>query len=60
MMVYVLLILMRVNPFLFNIQSPEVGGLLIIRVVITTVFFPIVAVALMKMLGLSNHSDLFD
>lgn len=52
MMVYVLLILMRVNPFLFNIQSPEVGGLLIIRVVITTVFFPMVAVALMKMLGL--------
>lgn len=51
-MVYVLLLLLQVNPYLFNIQDPKVQGLVIIRVVINTVLFPLVAIAMMKMLGL--------
>lgn len=51
-MVYFLLVLLKVNPYLFAVQGPKLQGLIIIQVAITTVFFPLIAVALMKMLGL--------
>lgn len=48
---YVLLLLLTVNPFLFSFQDPKVQGLIIINVFVTTIIFPLVSIAMLKMLG---------
>lgn len=57
---YVLLLLLTVNPFLFSIQDPKIEGLIIINVFVTTIIFPLVAVVMMKMLGLIQSIHMED
>jgi lipid-A-disaccharide synthase-like uncharacterized protein len=42
---------MQVNPYLFSFEDSKVQGLIIINVFITTIIFPLVSVAMLKLLG---------
>ena len=52
LLLYLLLILLQVNPFIFGGLEPKLKGLVIIQVAITTCIFPLIATGLMKALGL--------
>lgn len=57
---YVLLILMQVNPYLFSFEDSKVQGLIIINVFITTIIFPLVSVAMLKLLGFIQTVHMHD
>jgi len=59
---YMLALLILVNPYLFGVNhiGDPVSKLLILRIFISTFFLPIVAIALMKMLGLIETLEMTD
>jgi hypothetical protein len=59
---YMLALLILVNPYLFGVShiGDPVSKLLILRIFISTFFLPMVAVALMKMLGLIETFEMND
>lgn len=57
---YILLILFQINPYLFSVQDLHSKGLLVISVVMLSVFFPILAIVMMKALGLIQSIEMKD
>lgn len=50
--------LMAANPYLFSNREEKANGLMIISVVMTTVFFPVVSISLMKALDLIDSFEM--
>ena len=57
---YMLFVLMVVNPYLFSSSDEKASGLIVISVVIISVFFPLLSIALMRMLGLIDGFEMED
>lgn len=59
---YMLALLMLVNPYLFGVNQmgDPVSKLLLLRIFISTFFLPMVAIVLMKMLGLIETLEMTD
>ena len=55
---YMLFYLMAANPYLFSNREEKANGLMIISVVMTTVFFPVVSISLMKALDLIDSFEM--
>lgn len=53
-MTYMLLVLFKFNPYLFGLADDRSQGLFLITVVILTIFFPLLAVVMMKALHMIN------
>ncbi len=57
---YVLFYLMMANPFIFGFSGPKSQGLLIISVVTISMMFPLIAILMMKALGLIKSLEMED
>ena len=57
---YVFLLMIQVNPYQFSIQDPKDKGLLIITVFISSVFFPLVSILIMRGLGFIKSFEMKD
>jgi len=55
---YVLVILLSINPYLFVVQDEQARFLLIFSVIMLTIFFPLFAVFMMKMLDLIKSYEM--
>ena len=58
MMTYVLLILFKFNPYLFGLSAGKGQELFLITVVILSVFFPLVAILMMKALNMIESLEM--
>lgn len=58
MMTYVLLILFKFNPYLFGLAGAKGQELFLIMVVILSVFFPLVAILMMKALNMIESLEM--
>ena len=54
------MLLLQVNPYIFNFQTPIDKGLLIINVFIYSVFFPLIATVIMRATGLIKSFEMKD
>jgi hypothetical protein len=57
---YVLFYLMVANPFIFGFSGPKSQGLIIISVVTISMMFPLIAIFMMKALGLIKSLEMED
>ncbi len=57
---YVLTFLMMTNPYIFGFSSDKAQGLVIISIVTISVMFPMVAIFMMKALGLISTMEMAD
>jgi membrane-associated phospholipid phosphatase len=57
---YVMFFIMIANPFLFGFSGPKLQGLIIISVVTISFMFPMIAILLMKALGLIKSIEMED
>jgi hypothetical protein len=57
---YVLLYIIMVNPYLFGFSSPKAQGLVIISVLSIAIMFPLIAILMMKALGLISSLEMPD
>lgn len=59
---YMLLLLLVINPYLFGVNSlgDQISQLLLIRIFISTFFIPIIAIVLLKFLGMIQSFELKD
>lgn len=57
---YVLTFLMMTNPYIFGFSSDKAQGLVIISIVTISVMFPMVAIFMMKALGLISTLEIAD
>ncbi|MBK9733689.1 MAG: hypothetical protein IPO92_01460 [Saprospiraceae bacterium] len=55
---YVLLYLMQANPYIFGFSGPKAKGLVIISFVTISFMFPMIAILMMKALGLIKTLDM--
>ena len=58
MMTYVLLVLFKFNPYLFGLAGDKGQELFLITVVILSVFFPLIAVLMMKALNIIESLEM--
>ena len=58
MVTYMLGILLLANPYMFSLSEPKSKGLLFISVLSLSIIFPLIAVILMKFLGLINSLEM--
>jgi hypothetical protein len=57
---YVLLYIIMANPYLFGFSSPKAQGLVIISVLSIAIMFPLIAILMMKALGLISSLEMPD
>lgn len=57
---YVLFFLMQANPYIFGFSGPKSEGLMIISFITISVMFPLIAVLMMKALGLISSLQMVD
>lgn len=57
---YVFLLMILVNPYQFSIQNQQDKGILIITVFISSVFFPLISILIMRGLGLVKSFEMKD
>lgn len=57
---YVLIFLMLANPYIFGFSGPKSQGLVIISIVTISVMFPLIAIVMMKALGLISSLEMPD
>ncbi|MBC7885685.1 MAG: hypothetical protein H7X99_09435 [Saprospiraceae bacterium] len=60
MISYILMFLIIANPYIFGFSGPKVQGLIIISVVTISLMFPVIAIFLMKALGLIKSLEMKD
>lgn len=60
MVAYMLIVFMLVNPYLFISNDTKATGLLVISILTLSIFFPMVCIALMKMIGLISSFNMED
>ena len=57
---YVLIFLMLANPYIFGFSGPKSQGLVIISILTISVMFPLIAIVMMKALGLISSLEMPD
>ena len=57
---YGLILLMLINPYIFLVQDPRDKGLIVISTFLLSAFFPLVAIFMMKSLGLISSFKMED
>ena len=57
---YVLLFLMLANPYIFGFSGDKAKGLVIISIITIAVMFPLIAIFMMKALGLISSMEMSD
>ena len=57
---YVLILCMLINPYLFGVQDSKSIGVIIISVFLLSFFFPIISILMMKALGLISSLEMKD
>lgn len=57
---YVLIFLMLANPYIFGFSGPKSQGLVIISIFTISVMFPLIAIVMMKALGLISSLEMPD
>ncbi len=60
MLMYSLVLLLLVNPYLFSIEDPKAKVILIFSIAMLSVGFPLIGIAILKFLGLADDFNLDD